>query len=360
MIKNIQHKYTVIVAGGLGTRLWPVSRKSLPKQMQKFISDRTLIDETVERVAGILPKDHIFIATNAGLAEPLKELLPEIPVENYIIEPVARGTTPAFALLARTIEKRDPKAIVVSLASDHAISELDIFHKVLSEALEYTEKNPKKITLIGIKPDKPDTGLGYIRVADKVNSRPTVYNVNKFVEKPSYKIAQKYVESGRYYWNAAYYCFAVKTFIKAYEDVNPNLIKYVDKFLASGKAEDFEKVPAEGHEIEIIDDNKFPMVLVPADFKWSDIGNWQALHGLIAERSGSGEVATMLKGEHIDLDSKNYMIHSTVDGLIATSGLDSVAIIHTNDVLLVLNKDNPASVKEIIEKIKEHGLEKYL
>lgn len=354
-----KHNYAVIVAGGSGTRLWPLSRRNLPKQMQKFISDKTLIDETVSRLTGFIPKENIFISTTGNYGAKIKEILPEIPAENIIIEPVARGTTAAFALFARTIVKRDPEANIFSLASDHAVTEVDKFQKTLLDAFNYVADNPKKIALIGIKPTRPDTGLGYIKLKATVAEEPTtIYSVDKFVEKPSHEVAKKYVESGEYYWNAAYYCFHGKTLISAYQDADPSIMKAVDDYLASGDVEDFMKAPDKVHEIEVIDSKKFPLVLIPADFTWSDIGNWQALHELLATLEGKNMIAH--GSRHIDINSSNCLIFASENKLVATVGLDKLVVVDTPDVLLVLNKEQPQEIKQLLESLKENGLTEYL
>lgn len=359
-MQNNNHFYALILAGGSGTRLWPLSRKDLPKQMQSFISDKSLIAETVDRLKGVIPDDHIFISTGEKFKQKIHGQLPQIPIENIITEPVARGTTAAYALAVRTIERRDPEAIVFSMASDHAIKELDLFHQTIKQAFDFIIKNPNYINLVGIKPTEPNTSLGYIKIDQPVQTEPMIYAVEKFVEKPSLKVAEYYLSTNEYFWNTAYYCFKASTLIKAFSEANDLVIKGVDKYLQSGKLADFEAVPEIPHEIEFIDANKNPLALTPATFTWSDIGNWQSLHKLLADLSDNTIVSNIPSGEHIDLDSQDCLIVSTDSRLIATANLNNIAIISTPDTLLVLDKNNPQYVKNLIQFIKEKGLEEYL
>lgn len=353
-----KHNYAVIVAGGSGTRLWPLSRRNLPKQMQKFVTDKTLIDETVERLIGFIPKENIYISTTGNYAAKIKELLPMIPAENIIVEPVARGTTAAFALFTATIHKRDPEAAIFSLASDHAVTDIEKFQRTLLDSFNYINDHQKDIALVGIKPNRPDTGLGYIKMRQVIQKEPPVYSVDKFVEKPSFEVAKKYVESGEYYWNAAYYCFKAKTLLAAYKDADPTIINSVTTYMSSGDINDFMQAPDKVHEIEVIDAAKYRLTLIPADFAWSDIGNWQTLHELLTGMEGKDLITH--GSRHVDINSSNCLIFSSEDKLVATVGLNDIVVVDTPDVLLVMNREQPQDIKQLLENIKEQGLTEYL
>jgi mannose-1-phosphate guanylyltransferase len=358
MKTDTDHRYAVVVAGGSGTRLWPLSRQNLPKQMQKFISDKPLIRETVDRLTGVVPIENIYISTTANYAKNIKELIPQIPAENIIVEPLARGTSSAFALFASTIARHDPEAIIYSLASDHAVTGSEEFHATILRSFTFVENHPQHILLVGIKPTNPDTGMGYIKIGESIQTEPAVYNVEKFIEKPALKVAQNYLASDQFYWNAAYYCFRATTLLAAYGDDDPEIIKHIDAYLATGNEDEYMKVPAKAQEIEFIDSNKFPLAILPANFKWSDIGNWQALHALLAEFTNSDMVHS---GEnHIDVNSSNCLVFSTDKRLIATVGLDNIAIVSTDDAVLILNKEQTQDVKKLLESLKDAGMKEYL
>lgn len=360
MTKDTSHHYAVIVAGGSGTRLWPISRSELPKQMQQFVGEQTLLEETIDRLQAVIDKDHIYISTTSKYEAKMRELLGDIPAKNFIIEPIGRGTTAAFALLAATIAEHDPEATIFSLASDHAISGIDKFQDAIKNAYSYIDSHPSNIALLGIEQTRPDISLGYIKIDQRIQDNPIIYSVEKFVEKPSYDIAKQYLESGEYYWNAAYYCFKAKTLIEAYEEADSQIMSGIIAYRRDGVVSDFESVPEKSHEIEIINAAKFPLVLIPGGFRWSDIGSWDSLHDLLAEIHGS-ESVTRSTGPIVDIDSKNCLVISEESGkLIATAGINDVIIVNTDDVLLVLDRKHSQDVKSIISLLKDDGLDKYL
>jgi mannose-1-phosphate guanylyltransferase len=358
MNTHTTHNYAVIMAGGSGTRLWPVSRQELPKQMQKFIGDSTLINETVERLLGFISPENIYIATTSNYADKIKSLLPEIPSHNIIIEPMARGTTAGLTLATRTIYGRDPEASIFYLASDHAVTDIEQFQDAIRDAFGFVAEHPNMILLVGIKPTRPDTGLGYIKKSQQFKGDPAIYNVEKFVEKPSLAVAKKYLESGDYYWNAAYYCFKAETLLNAYQDADPTLVPAVEHYLETNNPDDYAKVPVQVHEIEIIDATKFPLVLLPAEFGWSDIGNWRTLHEVLADLTGDSLVTNAK--QHIDLGSTDCFIYSVEDRLVATVGLQDIVIVDTPDVLMVMNKKQPQEIKNLLQMVHDKGMENYL
>lgn len=355
-----EHRYVVVVAGGSGTRLWPASRRELPKQMQAFISDRTLIAETVERLrSGPVPADHIYISTTQNYADRIRQLLPDLPADNIIVEPVPRGTAAAFALFTTMIAARDPSAILLTLASDHAVTGLSEFHETMRRCYEYVESHRDAIALVGIEPTRPDTGLGYIKVSEPVSSDPLIYSAEKFVEKPSLEVATQYAVSGEHFWNAAYYCFDANTLIKAYLDGDARLIEAARAFRASGRTSDYEAAPEKVHEIEFVNSQTYPLVVVPGAFQWSDVGNWNALHSLLARVSG--ESAMVVKSRHhIDVNSSNCLVFSQEDRLVATIGLENIVVVSTDDVVLVLNKDEPEQLPALLGMLRQEGLTEYL
>ncbi len=354
------HRYAVVVAGGAGTRLWPLSRQSLPKQMQALMSDKTLIRETVDRLRGVVPMTQVYVSTTTNYCDSIHAMLPDVPPENIICEPTARGTAAAFALFSSVIQERDPDAVVFSLASDHAITEVDKFQDTVRASFDFIERNPCHLAMVGITPTRPDSGLGYIRAREVVQEHPPVYRAEKFIEKPTPDVAQRYVESGEHYWNAAYYCFSAALLLEAYEDADPQLVAAARAFAESGDPQHYQKAPRKTHEIEIIDSTKYPLALVPADFTWSDIGNWPALYLLKSQLMGENKVSHDAS-RHIDVNSNRLMINNQDGRLIATAGLDDIAIITTDDAVLVLNmtqvESDPTLMKRLLAQLAIDGRE---
>ncbi len=350
------HRYAVVVAGGSGTRLWPLSRKNLPKQMQALMSDRTLIVETVDRLRGVVPPDQIYVSTTANYSEAIRDLLPDIPRDNVIVEPEARGTAAAFALFSSALYARDPDAVVFSLASDHAITEVDLFQDTMRSCYDFIERHPEHVALVGIKPTRADTGLGYIKVRERFADDTEVYSVEKFVEKPTHRVAAGYLESGDYYWNAAYYCFRAGTLLEAYDTADPRLVDSARRYLAEGDPAAYRAAPRKVHEIELIDSGTYPLVVVPAEFAWSDIGNWQTLHHVMAEMGGEDLVVPNAR-QHADVDSTTglVLVPPEYQGIVATAGLDNIAVVVTDDAVLVINLDHADQMPELLKKVgKDH------
>jgi len=362
--------YAVIMAGGTGTRLWPMSRIAKPKQFQKLVGDKTLIQETYDRVKRAVPAENIFVSTNTKYEEEIKLQLPYVKSDNFIIEPSKRNTAPALAYVAAEIYRRDKDAIIATLASDHVVANVDVFCEALKTAFEASNKYPDHLILVGIKPTRPDTGLGYIKMGSakvKIEGEQ-VFEVDKFLEKPDFATAEKYVQSWEYLWNAAYYFFSAKQLLGWFKDFVPRtheLIAEIDKLKETEGNEEtevkikelFEKTQDEQFEFAVIEKLDPKKVLViPADLGWSDIGNWGTLHDVLSESYGSSVVS---RGYHLDVDSEKCLVYGA-DKMIATVGLENIIIVDTPDVLLVANKNKAQDVKKLLDKLKEQGKDLHL
>jgi mannose-1-phosphate guanylyltransferase len=327
------HRYAVVVAGGSGTRLWPLSRERLPKQIQTLTGEQSLIAETVERLRGVVPAEQIFVSTTRNYADLIKEQLPAIPTANFIVEPQAHGTSAAFTLFAEELFQRDPAAVVFSLASDHKVTEVDRFQDTLRECFEFVESHPEQIALVGIKPTRPDPELGYIKARRKVVDKAhNARAVEKFIEKPRISTAAVYLTSDDYYWNAAYYCFTAKTLLEAYDDADPSLVESIRRYRATGDTADYLAAPRKVHEIEFIDSGKYPLAVIPAEFAWSDIGNW---HSLIALLEHDDETEANDPSLYVNVDSKNCRVRATGDRVVVTVGVDGASVFSNEDGLIV-------------------------
>jgi len=350
--------YAVIMAGGTGTRLWPVSRKERPKQFQKFTSSKTMIQETYDRVAKIVSKDNIFVSTTVDYKSLTLEQLPKISEKQLIIEPSARGTAAAIALVAKSIHQVNPKAVVATVASDHAIKNIDEFVGVLSIALETAEKNVDKLVTVGINPTYPDTELGYIKMGKEFsNNKRRVFYVDSFVEKPDQKTAEKYLAGWEYLWNASYFVFSAEKFLEWTRKYTPKIINVLnieDAEERNKKYETLDNVPIDTAMIEKMDSES--RLVVPSELQWSDVGNWGALFDFFKDSLKSEMI---VKGNHIDSGSKNCLVYSE-DKMVATVGLEDIIIVETEDAVLVADKKRVSEVKKIIDKLKEEGKHLYL
>lgn len=256
-----EHRYAVIIAGG-DERLWVKDSDELPIEMQDIVSRPTLLQEIFSRLNQLLPSTHIYLSTTKNYEKISRRLLPDIEPDNFIVEPAIQGPATAYAVASEVIYRRDPEAIVFSVSSDKVVSKVDDFLYVVESAYEFIEKNPDSIALAGMKPSFADPQKGYIKVDAKIQSNPRVYSVEKFVEKPSRKIAEYYTESEEYYWSLAYYCFFASTLRAAYREANELIYDSTIRYVDSGKTADFEAIPRQLHEIELINTHKFPLRVI--------------------------------------------------------------------------------------------------
>lgn len=362
--------YTVIMAGGSGTRLWPMSRKASPKQLQSLVSDKSLVQETFLRLKKALPAKQILVSTNPTYLEELQKQLPEIPPENFIVEPAKKNTLPALAFIAQMILKRDKNAVIGTIASDHVVQNTDVFVNTVKAAFEAVKKYPDHLAAVGINPTKADTGLGYIKMGNTKDELlgEKIFEVDGFVEKPDKKTAEKYLQSWQYLWNGAYYFFDAKAmdgWVKKYVPDTHRVLKRVVKILSEGTngvaqtqaKKEFDKIKDEQFENAVVEQKDFNKVLViPAELGWSDIGNWGTLLDVLSEAHDSTMIS---RGYHIDVNSQGCLVYGK-DKMIATLGLKDAVIIDTPDVFFVANKNNAQDVKLLLDKLKAEGKHLYL
>jgi len=350
--------YAVIMAGGTGTRLWPVSRKEKPKQFQKFTSSKTMIQETFARVTKVVSKEKIFVSTTQEYKRLVLEQLPEIAESQLIIEPSARGTAAAIALVAKSLHTINSEAIVATVASDHAIKNVDEFISVIKSALETAESHRDKLVTVGINPTYPDTGMGYIKIGKEFsNGQRRIFYVDSFVEKPDKETAEKYLTSWDYLWNASYFIFSAKNFLDWTARFTPKILEVLnipDRKEMAEKYNTLENVPIDTAMVEKMESEN--RLVVPSQLEWSDVGNWGALFDFFKDSLKSEMI---VKGNHIDVDSHNCLVYSE-DKMVATIGLKNTIIVETDDAILVANKDKVSEVKKIIDKLKEEGKHLYL
>jgi len=354
--------YAVIMAGGSGTRLWPLSRKNKPKQFQPLTSDRTLLQETYDRVKKFLPDEQIFIsATPEYEAEILKQL-PNLPKENCILEPSARNTTAAHGFIANHLLRIDPDAVFTTLPSDHAIQDLDAFVKANVAAFDTVAKYPKKLVTLGITPNAPETGLGYIKLGDEFDeiNDEKIYKIDDFIEKPDFETAKKYVSSWGYLWNSANYFFRADTlvsWIKKYRPASFKILDEINEILKKNPkdpkiAELYNTIDKEQLADAICEQKDLEPLVIPTNLGWSDVGNWGALYDLISKSKGINLIS---KGNHVDHNSQDCLVYSDKK-LIATMGLKDIVIIDSPDAILITNRHEAQNIKELLIKIDEKYL----
>ncbi len=349
------NNYIVIMAGGSGTRLWPLSRKANPKQFQHLTSDEdTLIQETYKRVCPLADTEKIFVSTTTQYADLVKKQLPDLPTKNIIIEPCGRDTAPAMGLVAHTIYKRDKNAVITTTPSDHAIKNPENYVCTVQTALKVIEKYPERFGLIGINPTEASTELGYIQLGDELNEkyRHKVFEASAFKEKPDKKTAKEYLSNWSYLWNAAYFVFKAETFIDMLKTHTPHILSALKQMDGVDEAKQYKiynALPREPVDTVILEKlSSKERFVVPADLMWSDVGNWRTLHDFY--KNGNTNVS---RGTVYTADTKNCLLFGKKSKTITTLGLKDIIVIDTDDAILIAHRDEVHNVKKIIEKLKD-------
>jgi mannose-1-phosphate guanylyltransferase len=352
----------VIRAGGVGSRLWPVSRKAAPKQFHAFTSEQTMLQEAVERVVDVAKPESIYISTSSDSAGLVQSQCPEVPQQNIIIEPARKDTAAAVGLESVIIAKRNPKAIVASLGSDHSVRNTAEFQRVLRVAEQFVQEHPEYIVPIGIQPHHPDTGYGYIQFNDVIQTIDglDVREVIRFTEKPELEDAKRFLQEGNYLWNANMFVWSVETVLSLYEQHLPEMYAELMKISEAVDTPAQERVIAEIYpqlEKVAIDyaiiEKTSKIASVSASIGWNDIGDWSRLKDELAPEPSENAV---VNADHIAIDTKNTLVYTSgKKKVIATIGVANLVIIETDDALLVAHKDHTQQVKQIVEQLEADG-----
>ncbi|MFA6296098.1 MAG: sugar phosphate nucleotidyltransferase [Patescibacteria group bacterium] len=357
----------VILAGGTGTRFWPQSRESTPKQFSKIIADKTMIELTYERFLADFKKEDIYFSTNQKFAKIIKKIFPKVSKENIIIEPEKRDTAPAMGFVAAYLDNKFPNDPMVFIPSDHYIADVKKFIQSLKLASKFIEKTGKMMD-IAITPNFPSTVLGYTHIGKK--SQETngikIYEFKGHVEKPDYKTAERYLKAGDYLWHANFYMWTPKLFLEAYKKYSPIHYKSLAKIKEYLKNKDlkkaddeFKKMPKDSIDYAITEkmDPK-DVLIIKGEFGWSDIGAWDVLYDQLSKEQDASK--NMVKAVWEGLDTTGCLVYGPKDKIIATIGVDDMIIIDTPDALLVCPQSRAQDVKKIVESLKAKKKEKYL
>ncbi|SFE86348.1 mannose-1-phosphate guanylyltransferase [Paenibacillus algorifonticola] len=353
----------VIMAGGKGERFWPKSRTHLPKQFLNISGNKSMIQQSIERLELLIPISQIFIVTNELYAELLKAQIPHLPHDNIIIEPVGRNTAPCIGLASLIIESKYSDSTMIVIPSDHIIQNETGFIDILKTAAKLANDGDNLITL-GIEPTYPETGYGYIEstgIEQTVND-VKVYKVNKFVEKPNKEVAESYLEAGNFYWNSGIFVWRTEVIRKYIQQLMPEVHDILEtmKYALGGMnakeiiAELFVKMPDQSIDYGIMEKAE-EIFVIPCLFGWDDVGSWTALER-IDELDENGNV---IKGNILNLDTKRCIIESN-GKLIATLGIEDLIIVDTEDVTLICTKEKAQEVKLLLKELRMQKLEQYL
>jgi mannose-1-phosphate guanylyltransferase len=354
--------YAVIMAGGSGTRLWPLSRKNFPKQALKLIGERTMFQHAVDRLAPLFPPERIVVVTNAALADALRDQVPDVPADNFIIEPAGRNSAPAAGLAAAYLLHTDPDATMVMLTADHFIVDTVQFRSALEAAAAVAADG--SIVTLGIRPAHPSTGYGYIRLGEEhgASNGLQVYASAGFVEKPDAERAAQFVGSGRYVWNSGMFVWRADRLMAEFAAQLPALhAPLVQIGAALGMPHADEKLAAAWQTVPNISidygimEKAERVFVIPVDIGWSDIGSWASLLDVLP----GDDQDNVVVGPGLALDSRGNLLRS--DGrLVALIGLDDVIVVDTPDVVLVCAKDRAEAVRDVVRRLESEGKDRYL
>lgn len=336
--------YAIVLAGGSGERLWPLSRRNQPKQLLALEAHQTLLEDTIERIAPVVHQDHIWVVTTQQYMNAIAALV-QHKVGIITLEPSPRNTAPAILLACFSIYAQDPEALVVVLPSDHYIPARDTFIEFVTHALDCATQTDR-IVMLGAQPTYPATGYGYIEYNPQ-QSYPC--DVIKFHEKPSLAVAQAYLHSGRMLWNIGIFCAQVQVLLEEFEQLVPDVYKTVRAYWIEGQP--YEQVPAIAVDYAIMEKSA-RLAVLPANFVWYDVGN---LNSYLSLRSHYKK----FESEIIAVDSHNNLIEVQHD-LVALIGVDNLCIVQVDGILLIAKRDETEKVKQVLETLRQHNADEYL
>jgi len=355
--------YAVIMAGGRGTRFWPLSREKRPKHLLHITGSQTVIQKTIARIQPLIPQDNMYIITGESHCDEVIRQCSLVPGKNIVAEPVGRNTAPCIGLAALYIKQKDPDAVMVVLPADHLITEEDRFREALMTAGEMAQRGNYLIT-IGVEPTEPATGYGYIEQGDLSTSigGNDIFNVASFREKPDFQQASEFIDSGKFFWNSGIFVWKASTILSAIHHLLPDLyqgLEIIEESLGTEKEKEVIRDVYESTSPISIDYGVMEKVqgtlLIKGDFGWNDIGDWNALYDIF-ERDQAGNA---IRGPVRTVDSADTMVYSP-HKLVALVGVKNLIVVETEDALLVCHKDRSQDIKKIVEMLEKENMKEYL
>lgn len=349
----MNHLNVVILAGGSGTRLWPLSTPSFPKQFLPLPNGNSMIQETLVRVAPLASSAQTWVVTGRSMAGLVEEHLPALEPTHILREPMGRNSAPAIAWIAATIARHDPQAVMVTLSADHVISEVETFRQALQ--LAHRAASQGQLVTLGISPTAPETGYGYIRYAEQISEGfgHRIFSGERFVEKPDLATAQSYLKDGHYVWNSGMFIWQVQTILRELRLHQPEIMQRIDRIMAAAGTPDEEAVlneiwpsiPSISIDYGIMEKTS-QFAVIPANIGWNDVGNWEQYGALFP----SDEQGVKRMGTHEDLSSQNIFVYNTTHRQIFTIGLENVVIVEMDDKTVICHLNDVQRVKELAER----------
>ncbi len=366
------HVYAVIMAGGFGKKLWPVSRKKMPKQFVDLLDDGTMIAKTVQRISGLVEEEHIFIITSELGRSLLAKSFSSFSQANILVEPASRNTAPCIALATAHIKKRDPDAVTIVLPSDHLVSDRKAFIDIVKAGIEVASEK-KGLVTIGIKPDRPETAYGYIQANGELSlpadcssdSDFRLFRVKAFAEKPDYMTAVEFLESHDFYWNSGIFIWHLDAISREFERSMPDLYKDLLNIYQSLGSQSEHKVIEDVyswiHPLSIdygIMEKAETVFVLTGEFGWTDLGCWDEVLKVAGSRNVVDDKKTDKR--QVQVDCENVFVKNTANKVVCTIGLKDIIIVETPDALLICSKGHSHRVRDVVDTLRREGLEEYL
>jgi mannose-1-phosphate guanylyltransferase len=358
-----KNQYVAIMAGGIGSRFWPMSRTNFPKQFLDILNTgRTLIQATYDRFALFIPKENIYVVTAEQYRDIVAQQLPELPAANILCEPSRKNTAPCIAYISYKLKELNPDANLVCAPADHIILQPEAFKEVCLQALDFTA-HIKGLVTLGIKPTHPNTGYGYIQFEPQAVSE-NVYKVKTFTEKPDRELAKTFMASGDFLWNAGIFVWKVKNIVAAFEkfllEMHEVFDAEKDQFNTASEKQAIERIYPQCVNISIdygVMEKADNVYIIPASFGWSDLGTWASAYDNLEKDYLENAVA----GNNVMIiDATKNMVHADNNKLVLLQGLDDFIVVDTPDVLMICRKDKEQEIKEYVAEVKRYKGDKFL
>ncbi len=355
--------YVAIMAGGIGSRFWPMSRTEMPKQFLDILNiGRTLIQSTYDRFATFIPVENIYVVTALAYRDIVKKQLPNIPEKNILCEPSRKNTAPCIAFISYKLNELDPNANLICAPADHLITETEAFIETCKKALHFTS-HIKALVTLGIKPANPNTGYGYIQY-ESLAAGENIFKVKLFTEKPDKELAKTFVASGDFLWNAGIFVWQIKNIVKAFEKNAPEIHEVFEAekvfFNTDEENEAIERIYPQCTNISIdyaIMEKADNVYVIPASFGWSDLGTWTSAYETFEKDYLDNAVGG---NEVIIIDATKNMVQVQQNKLVVLQGLDDFIVVDTADVLLICKKDKEQEIKDYVAEVKRNKGDKYV
>ena len=357
--------HAVIMAGGVGTRFWPQSRRQLPKQFLRMVGKETLIQQAADRCQPAIPEERIWIVTGAAHAAETARQLPMVPAHQILVEPCGRNTAPCIGLAAIQLLAVDPDAVMLVTPADHVIQPTAKFQQAVDQAVKLIHEEPTSMVLFGVEPTYPATGFGYIQRGERVaTSSCPMYRVKSFHEKPNLLTASRFMATSEYYWNCGIFVWRAQTILDALKEFAPEITERLERLRKGIESEqwqelleaEFPQMPSISIDYAVLEKAAGRVCVLEAPFEWDDVGSWHALPRLFS----SDRDRNTIDGLCCAVDTEGCIIRSSDNHIVATIGLKDLIIVHTPTATLVADKRDEGSIKKLIAEMEKKGLNDYL